>query len=70
MATFRVRAELTFVNGDCSQPFSFPVEAEDKEDARRQATKDFIMQNVSDDWGVPIRSVRVLRVQQLKVMKA
>jgi rRNA maturation endonuclease Nob1 len=70
MATFRVRAELTFVNGDRSQPFSFAVEAEDKDDARRRVTKDYIMQNVSDDWGVPIRNVTVIRVQETKVMKA
>ena len=67
---FRVRAELIFVNRDCSQPFSFAVEAEDKDDALRQVTKDYIMQNVSDDSGVPIRNVTVIRVQETKVMKA
>jgi len=36
----------------------------DKDDAKRQVTPDYIVDKVADDWGVPIRSIRVLSIEE------
>jgi hypothetical protein len=66
MAHFLVRATLNFVNGSQSQPISFSVHAVNEFEARRTVTPDYIMENVSDDWGLPIQSVRVLGISAVK----
>ena len=53
-----------------SQPFSLQVRAIDKEDAKRQATPEYIMTNVSNDWGVPIRTVNVVRIDAAQRAKS
>lgn len=60
---FRVRVVVTLVNGDCTKPIPIEVLAVDEEDAARSVTPAYIMRNVSDDWGMPIRNVRVVGVR-------
>ena len=62
---FRVRARITLVDGGCMD-IPFNVYGTDPNDVRQQVTKDYIMTNVSDDWGMPIRNVKVLRVSAVK----
>jgi hypothetical protein len=62
MALFRVRVVLNHVNGDCSQPISFSVRAANKDEVKRQVTPEFYLKNVTDDVGVPIRSISILRI--------
>jgi hypothetical protein len=62
---FRVKARITLVDGGYMD-IPFNVYGTDPNDVRQQVTKDYIMTNVSDDWGMPIRNVRVLRVSAVK----
>lgn len=63
MAHFLVVANLNFVNGSQSPAISFSVHAHDEPEARRLVTPDYIIDNVSDDWGVPMQSVKVSSVE-------
>lgn len=71
---FQVRARVTLVDNGYMD-VSFPVQGADEDDVRTRVTPTYVMRNVSDDWGKPIRSVSVLRLQAVapraqKVMKA
>jgi hypothetical protein len=60
--TFRVLARIGFVNGsDTDVPFN--VQANDEIEVRRLVTPEYIMNNVSDDWGVPIANVTVVKAE-------
>jgi len=65
MKAFRVRYTLNFVNGDCSQPLSLKLNASSEDDAKRQVTREYILANVSDDWGVPIRNISITDVKAI-----
>ncbi len=45
--------------GSLDVPFN--VRGIDEAEVRRKVTVDYIMKKVSDDWGMPIRNVTVLR---------
>lgn len=65
--TFRVTVSLGFVDGsgmDLEEPFS--VEGTSEDDMRSKVTPDFIMKNVSDDWGPPIETVRILKISKVR----
>ena len=62
---FLIEVTVTLAN-NAAMPISFTVLAPDAATARTMATKSYILKNVSDDWGPPIRSVKVLRVQAIR----
>ena len=57
---FRVKAQLGFANGSM-QEILFNVRAEDKDSLKAIVTRDYIMQNVSNDWGLPIENVTIVK---------
>jgi hypothetical protein len=64
---FRVTVEIGFVNGSCSPEQTFNVRADDKEDVKKIVTPDYIRANVSDDWGVPIANITIVRADAISV---
>ena len=60
--TFRVLARIGFVNGSCTD-VPFNVQANDESEVRRLVTPEYIRTNVSDDWGVPIANVTVVKAE-------
>jgi hypothetical protein len=60
--TFRVLARIGFVNGSCMD-VPFNVQANEESEVKRQVTPEYVMENVSDDWGVPIANVTVVKAE-------
>jgi hypothetical protein len=60
--TFKVLARIRFVNGSCDD-VTFNVQANDESEVERQVTPEYVMENVSDDWGVPIANVTVVKAE-------
>ena len=60
--TFRVLARIGFVNGSCMD-VPFNVQANDESEVKRQVTPEYVMENVSDDWDVPIANVTVVKAE-------
>jgi len=58
---FRVLARIGFVDGS-DMDVRFNLQANDENEVRRQVTPEYIRNNVSDDWGVPIATVTVVKV--------
>ena len=50
------------VNGSCMD-VPFNVQANDESEVKRQVTPEYVMENVSDDWGVPIANVTVVKAE-------
>jgi hypothetical protein len=44
----------------------FIVRATDQSDLKQLVTPEYVMTNVSDDWGVPIANVTVLKAEAVK----
>ena len=63
---FRVRVQLNFVDGSARDLAPFTVLAYRKESLREMITPDWIMENISDDWGPPIRSVRIIQAEAVQ----
>ena len=61
---FRVTARIGFVNGSCTE-VPFNLRTEDEKDLKRLVTPDYVMTNVSDDWGVPIANVSVVKFEAI-----
>jgi hypothetical protein len=60
---FRVTVSIGFVDGSCIDDIEFPVQASNEENARKQVTPEYIMTNVSDDWGPPIQHVTITKLE-------
>jgi hypothetical protein len=61
--TFRVLARIGFVNGSDMDVPPFNIQANDESEVRRTVTPEYIINNVSDDWGVPIAHVTVVKAE-------
>jgi hypothetical protein len=48
-------------------PLEQTVYATDREALEKLITPDWIMENVSDDWGPPIQSVRIVSAEAVSV---
>ena len=64
MQRFQVIARIGFVN-DSDMDVPFTVRAQNEDEVRKLVTPDYVMTNVSDDWGVPIQHVTVLRIEAI-----
>lgn len=63
LLSFRVQARVTLVDNGSSN-ISFTLDAADEADVHRQVTPKF-MRTISE-WGRPVRSVRVIKVQPIR----
>lgn len=59
--TFRVLVKIAFVDGS-DQDVPINVQANDETGVRRLVTPEY-MNNVTDDWGVPIANVTVVKAE-------
>ena len=59
---FQVEVQLSFIDGSASPPIRLEFQASDAESVTETITPDWIMENVSDDWGPPIQSVQILKI--------
>jgi hypothetical protein len=64
MTLFHVIVRLGFVNGSCIDDVSFTMQADDEDDVRNKATPEYIVEFVSNDWGLPIDNVTVMSISK------
>ncbi len=63
---FRVRVQLNFVNGSAMDLDPFTTFAPSKESLEQIITPDWIMEHISDDWGPPIQSVKIIQADAVQ----
>ena len=62
---YRVKVRLGLVNGS-TREISFDVRAKDKDALNAIVTRDYIMDNVSDEWGPPIENVTIVKADEMR----
>lgn len=62
---YRVRVTLGFADGS-AQDIPLTVWAKSREDLNAIITRDYIMKNVSDDWGPPIQNVTIVKAHRIQ----
>lgn len=62
---FQVKVRIGLVDGTCIDDVAFHVRAVDDTELRAKITRDYVLENVSDDWGRPITYVSIIQAEAI-----